>query len=99
MFSEIPYPNVPLRNFSPFERSQYKAPPSQPGVYSRFLAGVESQYRLIGQKGHTFQIWLSEFTLHGVRSADIDCSDSGARVRPMTVTSTLTSSGSLSSSQ
>jgi hypothetical protein len=83
VFEASAYIGESFDNFSPFERSQYKEPPSQPGVYSRFLAGVESQYRLVGQRGHTFQVWLSEFTLHGVRSADIDCSPTGTPSSPL----------------
>lgn len=45
----------------------------KPGPQTRWLAGVEAQYRLVGAKNSAFQIWGATYTLHGVRSADVDC--------------------------
>ena len=41
---------------------------------SRFIAGVDFEYRLLGNRGDDVQLWLAGETLHGVRSADVDCS-------------------------
>jgi hypothetical protein len=57
-------------NFAPAEGSR---PSGDPGSHSRMLAGIEAQYRLVGDKHDPFQIWLATFTLHGVRSADVVC--------------------------
>jgi hypothetical protein len=42
-------------------------------VKSRWTAGVAAQYRLFGEPGDTYQIWLVSYTLHGVRTADVNC--------------------------
>jgi hypothetical protein len=42
-------------------------------VKSRWTSGVAAQYRLFGKAGDTSQLWLSSYTLHGVRTADVDC--------------------------
>ena len=43
-------------------------------VKSRWTAGVVAQYRLFGEPGDTYQFWLVSYTLHGVRTSDVDCS-------------------------
>src|SRR5262249_13389286 len=86
VFEANAYIGKAFDNFSPFERDQYlPATPGQPepGSHSRLLAGVDSRYRLVGDKGRAFQIWLSAFTLHGVRSADVDCSPAGTPSSPL----------------
>ena len=60
-------------NFAPHETGQYFNLPAKLDVASRWLAGTEAQYRLVGDKGDNFQIWLAEFTLHGVRTSDVNC--------------------------
>lgn len=40
---------------------------------SRWTGGVLAQYRLFGRPGDTYQFWLSSYTLHGIRTADVDC--------------------------
>ena len=59
-------------NFSPGTDSN-RAATTKPGPPSRWLAGVESQYRLLGGKHDARQLWLAAYTMHGVRSADVDC--------------------------
>jgi hypothetical protein len=58
-------------NFSP--GTDTRRAPTKPGPGSRWLAGVESQYRLLGGKRDARQVWLAAYTMHGVRSADVDC--------------------------
>ena len=75
VFEASAYMGRSFDNFAPFERDQYipGREPQEPGAVSRLLAGVESQYRLVGDKGDSFQVWLGGFTLHGIRTADVDC--------------------------
>jgi hypothetical protein len=72
VFESSGYLGWAFDNFSPALGS---LPSSDPGSHTRLLAGVEAQYRLVGDKHDPFQIWLSTFTLHGVRSADVDCTN------------------------
>ncbi len=62
-------------NFAPSSNSTAS---TDPGTNTRLLAGVEAQYRLFGAKHDQFQIWLASYTLHGVRSADVNCQDAAA---------------------
>jgi len=75
VFEASAYLGQSFDNFAPFEKDQYipGKEQQQPGVYGRWLAGVEAQYRLIGDRGDDFQIWLGTHTLHGVRTADVNC--------------------------
>jgi hypothetical protein len=70
VFESSGYLGLAFDNFSPADTSQSSA---DPGSHSRMLAGVEAQYRLVGDKHDPFQIWLAAFTLHGVRSGDVNC--------------------------
>src|SRR5215813_1690472 len=72
VFESSGYLGWAFDNFAPALGS---LPSSDPGSHTRLLAGVEAQYRLVGDKHDPFQIWLSTFTLHGVRSADVDCTN------------------------
>ena len=73
VFEASGYVGTAFDNFSPGATRNYIGSPPASDTDSRWLAGVETQYRLIGSQGKTFQIWLGSYTLHGVRSADIDC--------------------------
>jgi hypothetical protein len=42
--------------------------------HNRMLFGVDFDYRLFGSDSSKVQLWVAGETLHGVRSADIDCS-------------------------
>jgi hypothetical protein len=75
VFESSGYLGWAFDNFAPALGS---LPSAAPGSHTRLLAGVEAQYRLVGDKHNPFQIWLSTFTLHGVRSADVDCQVPGA---------------------
>ena len=70
VFESSGYVGWAFDNFAPSENSRASM---DPGSHMRLLAGVEAQYRLVGDKHDPFQIWLASFTLHGVRSADVDC--------------------------
>jgi hypothetical protein len=63
-------------NFAPNESGGYTNPVATAEatvVRSRWTAGVAAQYRLFGQPGDTYQLWLVSYTLHGVRTGDVDC--------------------------
>jgi hypothetical protein len=70
VFESSGYLGWAFDNFAPALGS---LPSSDSGSHMRLLAGVDAQYRLVGDKHDSFQIWLASFTLHGVRSADVDC--------------------------
>ena len=70
VFESSGYLGWAFDNFAPALGS---LPSTDPGSHTRLLAGVEAQYRLVGDKHDQFQIWLSTFTLHGIRSAGVDC--------------------------
>lgn len=72
VFESSGYLGWAFDNFAPATGS---LPSSDPGSHVRMLAGVDAQYRLVGDKHDAFQIWLATFTLHGVRSADVDCTN------------------------
>jgi len=72
VFESSGYLGWAFDNFAPALGS---LPSANPGSHTRLLAGVEAQYRLVGDKHDPFQIWLTTFTLHGVRSADVDCTN------------------------
>jgi len=81
VFEASGYLGRAFENFAQSDKNNYKpvnpdgTSRTDPGINSRFLAGVEAQYRLFGEKGHSFQVWLASYTLHGVRTSDVDCSD------------------------
>jgi hypothetical protein len=70
VFESSGYLGWAFDNFAPALGS---LPSNDSGSHMRLLAGVDAQYRLVGDKHDPFQIWLASFTLHGVRSADVDC--------------------------
>jgi hypothetical protein len=41
---------------------------------TRFIAGINFSYRLLGAPDARVRLWLDGETVHGVRTADIDCS-------------------------
>lgn len=75
VFESSGYLGWAFDNFAPATGS---LPSSSPGSHTRMLAGVDAQYRLVGDKHDPFQVWLATFTLHGVRSADVDCTNPAA---------------------
>jgi hypothetical protein len=75
VFESSGYLGWAFDNFAPALGS---LPSTDPGSHTRLLAGVDAQYRLVGDKHDPFQVWLATFTLHGVRSADVDCTNPAA---------------------
>jgi hypothetical protein len=62
-------------NFAPNVVGAYENADAASGTKSRWMAGVEAQYRLLGKPSDTVQLWLSTKTLHGVRTADVNCQE------------------------
>jgi hypothetical protein len=64
-------------NFAPNTAGGYRDPAATAAastVKSRWTAGVLAQYRLFGNPGSDYQLWLTSYTLSGLRTADVDCS-------------------------
>ncbi|HXD75388.1 MAG TPA: hypothetical protein VN628_16700 [Vicinamibacterales bacterium] len=60
-----------IDNFAPKEIGGY--PSSASSTRSRRTFGVIGQYRLFGDAGDHFQVWIEGATLNGLRTADVDC--------------------------
>ena len=52
----------------------------------RWLAGFNVDWRVLGSQGQPRQLWFYMETLHGVRSADVDCSSPDVNTRPVVCT-------------
>jgi len=72
-FEASGYLGTAFDNFAPNVVGAYQNADAASGTKSRWLAGVEAQYRLLGKASDTVQLWVATKTLHGVRSADVDC--------------------------
>lgn len=60
-------------NFAPSSVGRYVEDPTVTNK-SRFIGGVDFEFRVFGQ-GRDVQLWLVGETLHGVRTADVNCTD------------------------
>lgn len=60
-------------NFAPGQVGAYRAGEASDATW-RFIAGVDFDFRVFGEPDDDVQLWLAGETLHGVRSADVDCS-------------------------
>jgi hypothetical protein len=65
-------------NFAPKIDGGYANEAAASNINSRLTAGVDAQYRLIGKKGDLRQLWVVAHTLHGMRTADANCTDIAA---------------------
>ena len=68
-----------IDNFAPAETSGhpeagfgYRNTP-EGTIKTRWTAGVQAQYRVIGRQDSVRQFWVSTQILHGLRTADVDC--------------------------
>ena len=80
------YIGAAFDNFAPAAVGGYRttsggyANPDTGGTSAlRRLAGVNFEFRAIGDQSSRLQVWLVGETLHGVRSADLDCRDAADR--------------------
>jgi len=59
--------------FAPDTVGDYKNPEAGSAQKLRTIFGVDFSYRLLGGESAPVQLWLRGETLHGVRTADIEC--------------------------
>jgi hypothetical protein len=72
-FEASAYMGRAFDNFAARQGVVYINPEAGSTIESEFTAGVDAQYRLAGQQGGRYQFWLATETLHGLRTADVDC--------------------------
>jgi hypothetical protein len=75
VFEASAYVGTAFDNFAPNIVGDYKNPGAGSQIKSRWVAGVEAQYRIWGSASTNYQVWISSKTLHGVRTADINCNE------------------------
>jgi hypothetical protein len=70
------YTGVLIDSFAAEELRRYLNPDESSKVVERVIAGFDFQYRLMGDPADTHPaLWVYGETLHGIRSADVDCAD------------------------
>src|SRR5438270_3214393 len=62
-------------NFAGDTTLQYLNPQAANSNLLRAVAGVDFQYRLMGERTSKKQLWVYGQTVYGVRSSDVDCKD------------------------
>jgi hypothetical protein len=67
------YTGLGIDTFAANELSRYLNPEDSGGLRERGVAGFDFEYRLIGKPEDSRQFWVYGETVHGVRSADVDC--------------------------
>ena len=81
-FTASAYLGSVFDNFAPAEVGGYATNTSGSGYINpstggtsrmRSVVGVDFQFRAVGNQNSQVQLWLVGETLHGVRSADVDC--------------------------
>jgi hypothetical protein len=60
-------------NFAGDTTLQYLNPQAANSNLLRAIAGIDFQYRLMGERTSKKQLWVYGQTVYGVRSADVDC--------------------------
>lgn len=75
VFEASAYLGTAFDNFAPNVVGNYQNPAAGTSIKSRWIAGVEAQYRLWSSRSNTRQFWLGTKTLHGVRTADVNCEE------------------------
>jgi hypothetical protein len=73
-FQASAYVGVVYDNFAPPALAGYKTDTEGGTSKARFIGGIDFEMRAIGTGDGHFQLWITGQTLHGVRSADVDCS-------------------------
>jgi len=72
-FSASAYLGMAVDSFAPDSVGDYRNPQAADQRKTRQIFGVNFDYRLFGGDGDHVQLWLYGETLHGVRTADVDC--------------------------
>src|SRR4051812_3732945 len=62
-------------NFAGDTTLQYLNPQDANSNLLRAIAGIDFQYRLMGERTSKKQLWVYGQTVYGVRSSDVDCKD------------------------
>jgi hypothetical protein len=68
-------------NFAPDIVGNYKAEDLNEALKAKgsFIFGFDFDYRVLGRSDSPVQFWIEGETMHGVRTADVDCSDPATR--------------------
>ena len=74
IFQASAYTGLSIDSFAANELSDYLNPEASGGEKVRFIAGIDFAYRVTKSTGSR-QLWVYGETLHGVRSADVDCKE------------------------
>jgi hypothetical protein len=77
-FDTSGYVGMAVDNFAPASVGGY-ADAEAGGKLTRMVGGVDFEFRALGTKGSRRQLWLFGETMHGVRSADVNCTDADNR--------------------
>jgi len=72
-FSASGYVGVGIDSFAAQEHALYLNPDASGDIESRYVAGFDFEYRLLGKSDGRQSLWIYGETVHGVRSADVDC--------------------------
>ena len=72
-FEATAYLGTVVDTFAPDIVGDYKNPEAGTAQKLRSIFGVDFAYRLLGGDNAPVQLWLRGETLHGVRTADIEC--------------------------
>lgn len=67
------YTGVAIDAFAAAELRKYLNPEASGGTRERLIAGFDFEYRVVGDPGGGQQLWIYGETVHGIRSADVDC--------------------------
>jgi len=75
-----------IDNFAPDTVAGYVNPGAGSRQKAQFIAGFDFDYRIYGRADSRVRVWLQGETMHGVRTADVDCRPSdGSEVPPVCV--------------
>lgn len=73
-FDASGYVGTAVDNFAPASVGGY-ADSEQGGRHTRVVGGFDFEFRMFGSRESKRQFWVFGETMHGVRSADINCAD------------------------
>ncbi|MEL7311891.1 MAG: hypothetical protein AAFN07_10295 [Pseudomonadota bacterium] len=69
------YVGLGIDSFAAGDTSQYLNQGESGDIEERLTAGIDFSYRLLGKPTDERQLWVWGRTIHGVRSADVDCQE------------------------
>lgn len=72
-FEASAYAGIGVDSFAVGTLKTYLNPNASSDIETRFVAGFDFDYRLTGDPNGGKQLWILGETVHGVRSADVDC--------------------------